>query len=957
MSPWSKQITGSGKVDAVHLSASDSPSVETPGNTRSRPPEAGSRPAGWPNRWAVFGVCIFLVVMVWVIFGQTQGFGFVNYDDNVYVYQNSIVQAGLTWTGLKWAFTTMDMANWNPLTWLSFMLDCQLFGPNAGGCHLVNVLLHAANAALLLVLLWRLTSRLWPSAFVAALFACHPQHVESVAWVAERKDVLSAFFGLLALLAYVGYVRKRSEAESRGPGAGVAMPARDPRLAAPDYPLALFFYACGLMAKPMLVTLPFVLLLLDYWPLQRVPNFELRWSHWARLIREKWPFFVLTIASCMVTSIAQQRSMAFVASSNYSLPSLPARVGNAAMAYVKYLFQSVYPVNLAVLYPLPKEMAWGQAAGAGLVLMVMTGLIWRARRRCPYLLTGWLWYLGMLVPVIGLVPVGAGLQAMADRYTYLPQIGWYLLVTWGAMELCAGWRHRRVVLGGIAAVILVALIGCARTQVSYWRNSETLWTHTLACTSDNATALNNLSVVLFEKGEVDQAMADCQKALQINPNDPNAWNNLGNVLLQEGRLDEAIPYFQKALQINPNYAEAHNNLGNVLLQKGRADEAIAQFQKALRFNLDVAKTYCNLGNALLQKGEVDEAIAQYQTALQINPNSAEAHNNFGRVLFHEGELDQAIAQYQTALQIKPDFAEAHNNLGIVLFQNGEADEAIAHFQEALQIKPDFAGARNNLGNALLQENKVDEAIAQFQKALQINPDNADAQNNLGNAQLQKGQVDEAIAHYQKALQINPNNPNICNNLGNAQLQKGKFDEAIVHFQKALQIKPDFVEAHVNLGKALLEKGRLPEAVQHFQRALAMRPDDPGIEMDLGYAWSRQGQFEPAIEHYQAALKLQPNNAAFLNNLAWLLATCPEARSRNGQQAVQLAERACQLTDFKQPQLIGTLAAAYAEAGRFDDAVAASEKAHDLALALGQQTLALKNQKLLQLFKAHQPCRE
>jgi len=923
MSRWSKQKAASGTVDPTHLSASDPPAVETPGNATSRPPKVRSRQAGWPNRWAVLGVCIFLVAMVWVVFGQTRGFGFVNYDDNVYVYQNPMVQAGLAWTGFKWAFTTLDLANWNPLTWLSFMLDCQLFGRNAGGYHLVNVFFHAANVVLLFVLLWRLTRRLWPSAFVAALFACHPQHVESVAWVAERKDVLSAFFGLLALLAYVCYARKRSEVESRGSSAGIAVEALDSRPWTLDYFLALFFYACGLMAKPMVVTLPFVFLLLDYWPLQRMPNFELRRSHWAGLIREKWPFFVLTVASCAVTAIAQQRSMAFVASGGYSLPSLPARVGNAAMAYVKYLFQSVYPVNLAVLYPLPKEMAWGQVAGAVLVLVVITGLIWRARRRCPYLLTGWLWYLGMLVPVIGLVQVGAGLGAMADRYTYLPQIGWYLLLTWGAAELCAGWRHRRVVLGGLSAVILVALIGCARTQVSYWRDSETLWTHTLACTSDNGTAHNNLGVVLFQKGEVNQAMAHYQKALQINPNDPNAWNNIGNALLQEGKLDEAIPYFQKALQINPNYAEAHNNLGNALIQKGKVDEAIAQYQKALRFNLDVAKTYCNLGKALLQKGEMDEAIAQYQKALQINPN----------------------------------FAEAHNSLGIVLFQDGEEDEAIAHFQKALQINPDFAQARNNLGNALLQENKVDEAIAQFQKALQINPDNADAQNNLGNALLQKGEVDEAIAQYQKALQIYPNNPNICNNLGNALLRKGELDEAIVLFQKALQIKPDYVEAHINLGNALFEKGRLPEAIRHFERALAIRPDNPSVEMYLANAWSRQGQFEQAIAHYQTALKLQPNNAAFLNNLAWLLATCPEARFRNGQQAVQLAEQACQLTDFQKPQLIGTLAAAYAEAGRFDDAVAASEKAHDLALALGQQTLARKNQELLQLFKKHQPYRE
>ena len=425
---------------------------------------------------------------------------------------------------------------------------------------------------------------------------------------------------------------------------------------------------------------------------------------------------------------------------------------NAVVSYVTYLWQMIHPSGLACVYPNPANyLPFWQVAGALGLLLAITGAAWAFRRTHPWFVVGWLWYVGMMIPVIGIVQISH--YAHADRYTYLPQIGLYLLLTWAAADLCAGWRHRRVVLGGLATVILAALIFCARTQASYWRNSELLWTHTLACTSDNYIA----------------------------------HNNLGNALLQKGKVDEAITHFQKALQIKPDYAGA-----------------------------------CyNLGNALFQKGNVDEAIAHYQKALQINP----------------------------------DNAEAHNNLGNALLQKGKVDEAIAHFQKALQIKPDYAEARYNLGHALLQKGKVDEAIIQYQKALQIKPDYAEA----------------------------------CYNLGNALLQKGRVDEAIAHYQKALQIKPDFPEV--------------------------------------------------------------------LNNLAWLLATCPDAHIRDGVQAVKYAGRACELTHYGVTILVGTLAAAYAEAGRYDDAIAAAQKACALASAAGEQELLEKNQKLLALYQAHQPYHE
>jgi tetratricopeptide (TPR) repeat protein len=540
------------------------------------------------------------------------------------------------------------------------------------------------------------------------------------------------------------------------------------------YGLTLLFFALGLMSKPMLVTLPFVLLLLDYWPLNR---FELSTKRVLRLVLEKIPFFVLSAASCVATLFAQHEAI-----QPFENISLPLRVGNASISYVAYLGQMFYPAGLAVLYPLTARGVGVSGVVLSLVVLagISTGVL--VLRRRPYLLTGWLWYLIMLVPVIGIIQVGA--QARADRYTYLPQIGLYLLLTWAVAELCAGWRHRRVVLGGCSTVILVALILCARAQTAYWRDSESLWTHTLACTSDNFIG--------------------------------------------------------------------HYNLGNALFQKGNVDEAIVQYQKALQIDPDNARVHGNLGNALLKKGNVDEAIAHFQRALQIDPDSVEAHNNLGNALLKEGNVDEAIVQYQKALQINPDYAKAHYNLGCALFQKGNVDEAIEHFQRALQINPDSMEAHYNLSCALLQKGNVDEAIVQYQKALQIEPDDEESHINLGNALIQKGNVDKAIVHYQKALQIEPDN----------------------------------VEA--------------------------------------------------------------------LNNLAWVLATCPQASLRNGNKAVALAQRANQLTGDGNPVVIGTLAAAYAEAGRFPEAVETAQRTLQLAETQSNTALADAIRSQLKFYQAGIP---
>jgi tetratricopeptide (TPR) repeat protein len=657
-----------------------SPASETPETKDSRSLKSESPAAGLTDRWLVPGVCIFLAAITFAVFGQTLRHEFVNFDDNVYVYNNPAVSHGLTLKGILWAFTHVHSSNWHPLTWVSHMLDCQLYGLNPGGHHLTNVLLHTATAISLFLVLRRMTGFLWRSAFVAAVFAIHPLRVESVAWVAERKDVLSGLFFMLTLWAYTRYTQGLSSVEGRELSVqGVR--AFDPRLWTLDYYLVLLFFALGLLCKPMLVTLPLVLLLLDYWPLRRIAEFgdklpgaTKRSEGGSTLLFEKLPLFGLAVASCVVTIFAQHDAI-----QSFEKFSLPLRLGNAVVSYVAYLGQMFWPADLAVFYPFTAKSVGVSEVVLSLVLLAGISMgVFILRRRRPYFLTGWLWYFIMLAPVIGILQVGS--QAHANRYTYLPQIGLCLLLTWAAADLTVSWRHRRQILGVAALGVIATLMACTWKQTAYWKNNESLWTHTAACTSSNYVAQNELGNILLQRGRVDEAMVHYQQALQIKPDSAEASYHLGNALFQKGRADEAIAWYQQALQIKPGFAEASFNLGNALLQKGRVDDAIVQYQQALKIEPVLSEAHINLGNALLQKGRVDDAIAQYQTALQITPDNAEAHNNLGSALLRMGRLNEAITHYQKALQITPDNTVVRTNLDNAVFQKGGADEAITHNQ-------------------------------------------------------------------------------------------------------------------------------------------------------------------------------------------------------------------------------------------------------------------------------------
>ena len=660
-------------------------------------------------------VCIFLALAVLAVFGQTAHFDFVNYDDDRNVYQNPIVEKGLSVQAAGWAFTRTQDANWVPLTTLSHMMDCQLFGLHAGGHHLVNVLLHAATAILLFLALRQMTGSLWRSAFVAAVFAIHPLRAESVAWVSERKDVLSAFFFMLTIGAYTRFVRE-SKVHPPSPGSGAR---RSPKSKG-FYVLALLFFALGLMSKSMVATLPFVLLLLDWWPLNRMRSAECGVRNFTKLVVEKIPFLALAAGSCAVTALTPGLLIADV----HKQP-LFERIENALVSYVIYLRQMLFPEGLAIPYPnAPNgEPAWKAGLAFVLLAAITAGVVaWRKKQ--PWLLTSWLWYLGMLFPVIGIIQILFNV-AHADHYTYLPEIGTAIALTWSVAEWSARWKQRRWILGGLMAAVIGALMACARAQTAYWKDSETLWTRTLDCTSGNSVAHNDLGLALAQKGDVDGAIAHYKMALEIHPDDDEVHYNLGVGLFQKGDVEGAIAQYKTALEIAPGNAEYHNNLGAALFAKGAVEDAIAQFEEALTIQPGHADARFNLGTALLKLGRLDEAIAQFRKTLEINPGHENAHYNLGVTLFLKGNLAEAIAQYQKVLETNPGQVNAQGNLAWLL--STAPDASLRNGAKAVALAENASrstGGRNpfiqqTLAAAYAENGSYPTAVATARRALEL----------------------------------------------------------------------------------------------------------------------------------------------------------------------------------------------------------------------------------------------
>ena len=554
---------------------------------------AAARPASASHseRIKAIWVCIFLVAIVAIVFGQTLGHEFINYDDHSYITENSHVLNGLNWPDVKWAFTTGHTGYSHPVTWLTHQLDAQLYGTWAGGHHLNSLIIHAINAALLFLFFWRTTRKLWPSAFVATVFAIHPLHVESVAWVAERKDVLSALFFLLTLHAYAAYAAKPQFAR---------------------YLLALGLFALGILSKPMLVTVPCLLLLIDYWPLRRFPNQKSEIIQ--KLLLEKIPFALIAGGWSVITFVIQKKYGAVTETQ----VAIGLRAANAIASYGAYLWNTLWPHDLVLFYPYPLALPWGPMFVSALVLVLISIPCISRWRRSPYLIASWLWFLGMLVPVIGFVRFGE--QARADRYNYLPQIGLCILVTWGVSELSAQWRHRREILA-VVGLFTIAVFGTlAFIQTSYWRNSKTVWEHALAVSSGNHVAENNLGDYLSHRGRPDEAAIHFKKSLDISPNYPAANNNLGSVLANEGRWTEAIGFYETALREQPENAKTHNNIGLSLTETGKTDEAFNHFHRALEIDPNMSVAHFNLARLLLMSGRRDEAVTELKERLRLKPD-------------------------------------------------------------------------------------------------------------------------------------------------------------------------------------------------------------------------------------------------------------------------------------------------------------------------------------------------
>ncbi|HWZ30668.1 MAG TPA: tetratricopeptide repeat protein [Bryobacteraceae bacterium] len=636
-----------------------------------------------------------LCAVVLLVYSPVRVHDFINYDDPVYVTDNPHVHDGLTWDGIVWAFTSFEHSNWFPLTWLSHMLDVQMFGFDPGWHHLSSVALHTISTLCLFALLWSMTRARWPSAFVALAFGLHPLHVESVAWAAERKDVLSVLFCILTLWAYVWYSEQPSWRR---------------------YLAIAGLFVCGLMSKPMLVTLPFVMLLLDYWPLRRKLG--------RSVVVDKMPLLALSVAASIIAFIAQRQSGAVAA-----LDRIPVtlRIENALVTYIVYLVKFVWPAKLAIFYPYAERIPLWQWLGAALAIAAVTMAVLLVRSTRPYLAVGWLWYLGTLVPVIGLVQVGS--QARADRYTYLPLIGISIMLAWAIPA-----RRSFAIVGAVVCSIWCVVTW---TYLGAWRDSASLFRHAIQVTDRNWVMYNNLGGTLRRQGQIQEAIANFENAVRLRPDLADVQDNLGEALVNVGRLDQGVPHLMEALRIQPKFAKARVDFGSALLRQGRDREAADQFLEALRIDPVNAEAHFRLGGLLAAHGQTKAALPQLQAALPYlietahnNPDDPESHHNLGGVLGMIGRMDEAIAEFSQEVRLRPSDPEAHYNLALALADKQRLVDSANEFSQAVRLKPDYVMAHFNLARILVALGKGVDAEREFSETLRLAPDFAGAKEGL-----------------------------------------------------------------------------------------------------------------------------------------------------------------------------------------------------------------------------------
>ena len=715
-----------------------------------------------------FIVCLLLLLSILAIYGKVRHYEFNNFDDDIYVTNNPIVRSGLNAAGLCWSFkyTLKDGNYWQPLTWLSHMLDVSLYGMDSGRHHLSNVFFHMMSTMLLFLALNRMTGAFWRSAFVAALFALHPINVESVAWVAERKNVLSTFFWMLALLFYAGYHRRP----------GVLR-----------YLAVILAFGLGLLAKPMLVTLPCVLLLLDFWPLKRIvfqrPGLFPAAGVW-RLIFEKLPFFILSALSVYLSS-ASVKGMGNV----ISLESLPMdlRLENATVSYIKYIGKLIWPYPLALFYPFPERISLWQPLAALAILLFISIFALRTLKQKPYLAVGWLWYLGTLIPAIGLVQVGMW-PAMADRWAYVPTVGLFIMLSWGVTEITNRWRYQRVVMTCLSVTALTALLICSYFQISHWRDS----------------------VSLFEHG------------IQATGGTWKMHNNLASALNEQGRSSEAIWHYKKALELDPPEPEVvHYNLAIALAAMGRLKEAIAQYDEAIRINPDYAGAHVNLGAALASLGKTAEASRHYFAALRVDPNFVQANYNLGNLLLAQGKADAAIARYSKAVNINPLFAEAHNGLGLALMQTGKIEQAVLCFRKAAKLSPAFRDGLRNLKLAESISERVFQAVSGMRDALNLDIQTQGLDAKMIELLEKKEKLEETLKYLRKTLSLQPGFAEFDQNrIAVVLAVKRKYEQKLDLFRRISEIKPESAEADYHIACIYSRKGQIRQSINWLNQAIA-----------------------------------------------------------------------------------------------------------------------------------------
>lgn len=688
------------------------------------------------NQWCL-AICLALSIGTFLLYLPVRHDDFNNFDDPAYITENSHVTSGFRWSNVVWGFEHIHAGYWIPLTWMAHMIDCQLFGLNTGDHHLMSVAIHIANAILLFLWLRQATGTLWRSAFAAALFAWHPLRVESVAWACELKDVLCGFFWMLTLIAYTSYFKART--------------AHHRRAAAAYYVLGMLAFACGLMSKPMVVTLPCVLLLVDLWPLQRLtlqPN-KAQIQNFGRLFLEKVPFFLLTAIGSGVGYVTQ------VISGSLSGDVMSYRVTNALASYLRYISKLFWPTDLSIFYPYLTHGVLTLAIASAVVLGICSVAFLLLSRRWPYLLVGWLWFLGALTPVIGIIQAGS--QSMADRFTYLPGIGLCILVTWGVTD----WLEPRLgkkFLAAAAAVSLAACLIVTSIQITYWRNSITVFTHALKVTEDNYVADACLGQALETIGDNADALKICQEGVRLDPDYSPGQFFLGVALWKEGDPQAAYEHLDMAAKAEAANSIIQYNLGKFLFENGSWDKAVARFNAALDDEPDFPEAHNALGKTLWKLGKLQPATDHLAKAVELVPNNAQFHYDLGTILLADSQPEQAIDQFSQAIQLQPDFPLAEQNLAIALAGQGKMTDAITHFSKVVELQPNNPDARFNLGLAYLNTRQPSDAVEQFSKQIELAPNDARGFYRLAQAMKEQNKLSGAARRYRQALQLSPNFP-------------------------------------------------------------------------------------------------------------------------------------------------------------------------------------------------------